>query len=124
MIWLLSLLLVIGSSFALIASIGLIKMPDLYTRMHAATKAGAFGGGIILLTCALASPNYWVWLKVVVIILFFFMTAPIAAHMVGRAAYLNKIPFSKRTIIDHLEGKYSTRKSGAKSHKEAKTSEN
>lgn len=110
MIWILSLLLILACAFVFIAAIGLLRMPDLYTRMHAATKAGAFGGSIILIVCIILYPSFAIGLKATLIILFFFTTAPIAAHMVCRAAYLKKTPTWSNTSIDDLKGKYDLKK--------------
>ncbi|MEM9399429.1 MAG: monovalent cation/H(+) antiporter subunit G [Verrucomicrobiota bacterium] len=101
-----SCILLFGAFFALIAAIGLLRLPDTYMRMHAATKAGAFGGAIIVLVCALLAGDLFVWVKAILIILFFYTTAPIAAHMVGRAAYVNKTKLWQGTKIDRLKGHY------------------
>ena len=87
-----SMLLILGSLFALIAAIGIVRMPDLYCRMHAATKAGAFGVSLILLSLCVAMPLLRVCIQSVLIIAFFYLTAPIAAHLLGRVGLIRKLP--------------------------------
>jgi multicomponent Na+:H+ antiporter subunit G len=87
-----SFLILSGVFFALIAALGIVRMPDIYCRIHAATKAGALGVGLILLALCLCSPTPRVWIQSALILLFFYLTAPIAAHMIGRVALLRKLP--------------------------------
>ena len=71
----------------LVASIGLVRLPDVYCRMHAATKATTFGMGGILLGASLIFWSATVTTQAVLAILFLFLTAPVAAHLISRAAY-------------------------------------
>lgn len=78
-----------GLFFMLVAAIGVLRMPDLFTRMHAATKASTLGiSGILLAALVYFQAAGTVTTRVVLIILFFFLTAPVGAHALGRAAYL------------------------------------
>lgn len=95
MIIIASTLLLSGSLFALIAAIGIVRMPDIYCRMHAATKAGAFGVSLILLALCVALPTIRVFIQSILIIGFFYLTAPVAAHMIGRVGMTRKLPFWK-----------------------------
>ena len=79
------LLILAGSFFTLIAAIGIVRLPDLLTRMHASTKAGTLGSILVLAALALVIGDGPVVAKVVATILFLLLTAPIAAHMIGRA---------------------------------------
>jgi len=81
-----ALLLVAGALFSLIASLGLLRLPDLLTRMHAASKAGTAGSGLILIAAALHAGEWAIWLKCLAAILFFLLTAPLAAHLLAKAA--------------------------------------
>ena len=90
-----SALLLLGSLFALIAAIGVVRMPDIYCRMHAATKAGAFGVSLILLSLCVVQPTLQVCLRSILIIVFFYLTAPIAAHLISRVCIMRKLPFWK-----------------------------
>ncbi|AJR05631.1 Na+/H+ antiporter subunit G [Photobacterium gaetbulicola] len=82
---LISILLLFGTFFTLVASLGIVRMPDLYTRMHAATKAGTVGICFLLLAVSLSMPEVTVISRVIGTILFLFITAPVAAHLLGKA---------------------------------------
>ncbi len=99
-------LLLVGLFFVLVAALGLVRMPDFYSRTHAAAKAGAFGGSLILLGVAVLFATWGVAVKAVLVILFFYATTPVAGHMIGRAAYLARVPRWPGTEIDELAGKY------------------
>lgn len=98
--------LLLGSFFILLSAIGIIKMPDLYTRMSATTKASTLGIGLVLIGTALFWGNVGIVVRSFAIILFLLLTAPVAAHIIGRAAYFDKVPFWEKTHIDELKGKY------------------
>lgn len=85
--WLAALLLVAGGAFCLIAGIGVVRFRDVYTRMHASTKAGTFGLALIAAGTALAASDWGEALEAVAVFLFLIATAPIGAHLVGRAAF-------------------------------------
>lgn len=80
-----SVVLVLGAAFSLVASVGVLRLPDLLTRMHAASKAGAVGGGLVLLAVALMSFDAGVALRAVVSIVFLLLTTPLAAHLLARS---------------------------------------
>lgn len=90
-----STLLLVGALFALIAAIGIVRMPDIYCRMHAATKAGAFGVSLILLALCVVLPTLRVCIQSILIIGFFYLTAPVAAHLIGRVGIVRKLPLWK-----------------------------
>lgn len=100
------ILLIIGSFFVLLAGIGIIRMPDLYMRMSATTKAATFGVGAILLAAALSFDDVGIISRALIIIFFLLLTAPVAAHMLGRAGYFDGVPLWKHTKIDQLRGQY------------------
>jgi multicomponent Na+:H+ antiporter subunit G len=79
-------LLLLGATLTLIAALGLFRLPDLYTRMHASSKAGTAGSGLLLLAVALQSGEADTWVKCLLAILFFFLTAPVSAHLLAKAA--------------------------------------
>jgi multicomponent Na+:H+ antiporter subunit G len=92
-----------GAFFMLVAGVGLIRMPDLLMRMHAATKAGTLGAGLMLLAVAIHFGTTGVTIRAVATILFLFFTAPVAAHVIGRAAYFSGwLELWKETRIDEL----------------------
>lgn len=80
-----NLLMLIGSLFALIAAIGLYRLPGLYLKMHAATKAGTLGSGLVLLGVAIDFGNLHSITEVVLLVLFIAITNPISAHLIARA---------------------------------------
>ncbi|MFP4370025.1 MAG: monovalent cation/H(+) antiporter subunit G [Bacteroidota bacterium] len=96
----------VGSFLILLAAVGLIKMPDIFMRMSATTKAVTLGVGTVLIGTAVFFGDVGIVARAVVIIIFLFLTAPIAAHMLGRASYFDGIPLWEKTIINELEGKY------------------
>ena len=100
------ILILLGTFFILVSAIGLLKMPDLFTRMSSTTKASTLGIGLVLLGTALIWQDIGITARVVIIISFLFLTAPVAAHVIGRAAYFAKVPLWNKTIIDELKGKY------------------
>ncbi len=79
--------LVLGASFAFIAAVGVVRFPDVLTRMHAATKPQSFGLLLILAGLALRIDSMSDLTLVLVVALFQLLTAPVSAHMVGRAAF-------------------------------------
>jgi multicomponent Na+:H+ antiporter subunit G len=79
-------LALLGGFFSLIAAAGLIKLPDVFTRMHASTKAGTLGASLTLLAAALHFAETTVSIKSLIAVFFLMLTAPIAAHLIGRAA--------------------------------------
>jgi multicomponent Na+:H+ antiporter subunit G len=81
-----ALFLLIGSFFALVAAIGVFRLPDVLMRMHASTKAGVLGSSLILLGAAVYFASGSITTRVIATIVFLMLTAPIAAHMLGRAA--------------------------------------
>lgn len=83
--FLVSLNLFLGTALVLVAALGLMRMPDLYIRMHASTKAGTVGLGLILLAVALYFRDVTVVSRVLGTLFFIFMTAPVAAHVIGKA---------------------------------------
>nr|WP_102958723.1 monovalent cation/H(+) antiporter subunit G [Mangrovicella endophytica] len=82
-----ALLSLTGSIFVAIAAIGLLRLPDLYTRMHAASKAGTVGSGMMLIALALVSAGSAEALRAIAAVLFFILTAPISAHLLAKAAH-------------------------------------
>ena len=100
---LVAILILSGCLFCLLAAIGIIRLPDTLIRMHAATKAGTLGAGLILAGVAVWFSDMGTVLRAMLALLFLYMTAPVAAHLIGRAAYRSGVELSKRTWVDHLE---------------------
>jgi multicomponent Na+:H+ antiporter subunit G len=106
-----SFLLVSGSLFSLVAALGMLRLPDTIMRMHAATKAGTLGAGLILIAEAVFYQEIGITLRALAAITFLLMTAPVAAHLIGRAAYYSGIKLWKKTWIDQLKDAYSQARS-------------
>lgn len=92
-----SLFVLAGGVFALAAGLGVLRLPDLLTRMHASTKAGTLGSGLILVAVAVAFAEGTVIARAVAAIMFLLLTAPVAAHLIGRAAFRTGVPMVERT---------------------------
>lgn len=94
------LLLLVSATFVLTASIGMLRFPDVFTRMHSASKAGTLGSGVALLALAIHSAELDVVSRALAGIIFFLLTAPISAHLVARAAYLSGTKPWQGTVMD------------------------
>jgi len=82
-----SIFLILGAGFALIGSIGLARLPDFYTRLHGPTKATTLGLGALLIASMIYfSSRGEVSLHELLVTLFLFMTAPVSAHLLAKAA--------------------------------------
>ena len=86
------MLLLLAGLFALIAALGLLRMPDLMLRMHATTKAGTLACGLSMLAAALVFGDLAVAVRAAGVVVFLLLTAPVAAHMIGRAALRTGVP--------------------------------
>lgn len=100
--WVVAALLVLGGLFCLLGGVGIVRMPDLFTRMQAATKAGTLGAGLVALAAALAFADLGAALRCVLVIVFLFLTAPVGAHLIARAAHRRGVSMWGRTRIDQL----------------------
>lgn len=96
-----------GAVFLLLAAVGIFRFPDLYSRMQAATKGATLGIALMLLGVAVYFDELGVTTRALLVIVFFFLTAPVAAHMLGRAAYILGVPLWEGTIGDELKGHYN-----------------
>lgn len=103
---LVSTCLLLGAGLMLLAAIGIVRLPDLPTRMHATTKAGTLGTSLIMLGVLLAFEQAYVTARVLAIICFIVLTAPVAAHVLGRAGYFLGVPLWKHTTVDRLKENY------------------
>jgi multicomponent Na+:H+ antiporter subunit G len=99
-------LMAIGGALMLLAGVGILRMPDLFTRMHVATKSATLGVGCVLTAVAIYFGDLGVFTRALLVILFFFLTAPVGAHLIGRAGYIVGAPLWEGTKWDELKGKY------------------
>ena len=91
----------LGTLLMLIAGLGLVRMPDLPTRMHASSKAGTLGAALVMVAVALHFGG-GVAVRALLVSLFLFLTAPVASHLLARAAYRAGVPLSEETVVDEL----------------------
>ena len=103
---LIAVLLTLGALFVLLAAIGVVKMPDLFLRISVTTKAATLGVGLMLFAVIIHFGNFYTTSRSIAIVLFVFLTAPIGAHLIGRAAYIVGVPLWKNNRLDQLEGHY------------------
>ena len=97
-----SVLILTGVLLNVIATIGIHRFPDVFARMHAASKPATLGLALTLAGAAFVLRNPDDIVKLMLVVAFQFITAPIAAHMVGRAAYRAGSDLSPETTIDEL----------------------
>jgi multicomponent Na+:H+ antiporter subunit G len=97
-----SVFLVLGAFLSLAAGVGLIRFPDAIARMHATTKPQILGLIFILAAIALQERRWSTILMLVTLLLFQMMTAPISAHMIGRAGYRTGVVAPGSLLVDEL----------------------
>lgn len=103
-----AILILIGAVFSLISAIGNVRLPDVYTRSHAASKSSTLGVLCALvgtLLYFLISDGYFS-IRLILGIFFVFLTAPVAAHVICRAAYRHRVPLAEGTAEDELKDYY------------------
>ncbi|MGF1553471.1 MAG: monovalent cation/H(+) antiporter subunit G [Paracoccaceae bacterium] len=100
-----SVFVLLGAGLVVIAAIGLVRMPDVLMRMHASTKAGTLGAGFVMLGTAIGFEDTGASARAIGALAFLLLTAPVAAHMIGRAAYRSGVRLSPRTWIDERRGR-------------------
>ena len=98
------LLMSTGVIFSLVTALGLIRLPDVYTRTHAASKSSTLG-----VLCVLTAAFIHFWLvegifntQMIIAIAFLFITAPVGGHLIGRAAYMSGIKVAEETVRDDM----------------------
>jgi multicomponent Na+:H+ antiporter subunit G len=89
-----------GPAFALLAAVGLLRMPDVFTRMQASTKASTLGLGCLLVGAALQLGDFGSFIRVASIGAFILLTTSVAAHVIARASYLADVPLWEGTVLD------------------------
>ncbi len=96
-----SLICLLGSVFLLLGALGLLRMPDVYNRMQAGTKATTLGSLLTLLGIGIAQPA-WL-LKLFILVLFILLTNPISSNVLVRAAHFKGIKLTDKTVRDNLK---------------------
>lgn len=92
----------IGALFTLLAAVGVLRLPDLFTRMQASTKSATLGVACMMVAALVYFGDLAVGARAALIVGALFLTAPVAAHAIGRAAYLRGVELWEGTIFDEL----------------------
>ena len=103
--YIMAAMILLGGFFCFVAGLGILRLPDVLIRMHASTKAGTLGAGLILGAVAVYFGDIATITRAVAAILFLLLTAPVAAHMIGRAAFKVGVPLWQTRIEDGAEEK-------------------
>jgi multicomponent Na+:H+ antiporter subunit G len=98
--WLSNGLFLAGATLALLASVGVLRMPDVLTRMQASTKASTLGLGCLLLGLAIRHPELSFVVRAASIAAFMFLTTAVGAHVIARAAARGGAPLWEGTVVD------------------------
>jgi multicomponent Na+:H+ antiporter subunit G len=98
--WLTGFLAFIGATLVLLAAVGILRMPDLFTRMQAATKASTLGLGCLLIAAAIHLADFSSMVRAISIAAFIMLTSPVSNHVIARAAYVSRVPLWKGTVVD------------------------
>lgn len=114
-----AILIILGSVFAVIGGIGLVRLPDVLIRMHASTKIGTLSCGLIMAAAAVHFGTADIIIRAIAVFLFLILTAPIAAHMIGRAAVSTGVPLWKNERVrKDVPDPFGTSKKAAEASKD------
>lgn len=102
-------LLLGGAAFSLVSALGVLRLPDVLIRMHASSKAGTLGAGMILAAVAVLYGTDEIVARAIAAIFFLLLTVPVASHMIGRAAYITGVKLWSGTVVDEVRGEYESR---------------
>ncbi|MBA2405735.1 MAG: monovalent cation/H(+) antiporter subunit G [Bdellovibrionales bacterium] len=101
--------LLIGAGFIFLAALGVLRMPELYMRIHSSTKAGTLGLGFMLLGAAIHFQELSIIIRALATFAFIVLTAPVAAHVIGRAGYHSGVPLWGGTVVDEMKAEDKTK---------------
>ena len=99
-----ALLILVGTVFTFAAAIGINRFPDLYTRMHAASKAGTVGSALMLIAVGIHAAELSILARSLAGFFFFVLTAPVSAHLLAKAAHDSGYPLSDISVQDDMKG--------------------
>lgn len=103
LMWLATLFVIAGSLVTFVAALGVLRLPDFFMRMHAATKAGVVGPSLLLIGAGFSDPSLSTWIKIFLAILFLLTTTPISGHLIGKAGFIGGVSLWKGTVRNDLE---------------------
>ena len=109
-----AILLFTGSSFSLLAAFGIVRLPDLFLRLHAATKASTLGVGCLMAAVAIHFGSLETTTRAVATTVFLLLTAPVGAHLLARAAYWLGVKCWEKTEVDELRSHWEVYSKQAK----------
>ncbi|RWX76048.1 monovalent cation/H(+) antiporter subunit G [Neorhizobium lilium] len=100
-----AMIVLLGALFVLAAAVGLNRLPDLYSRMHAASKAGTVGSALMLLAVGLHAGDLGTLARALAGFFFFLLTAPVSAHLLAMAARKSGYPLAKQSVLDEMKNR-------------------
>jgi multicomponent Na+:H+ antiporter subunit G len=104
-----TLAVVLGAALGVLSAVGVLRMPDVYQRLQVASKASSLGIALLAVGVAAHFDTFSVTVRALLVVVFLFLTAPVAAHVIGRAAYITGAPLARSTHLDELAGHYDAR---------------
>lgn len=97
-----AILMLVGSLFCVLAALGILRFPDIFTRLHATSKAGPLGAGLILVAAGLASGDVWILARCLAGLVFLIVVSPVSAHLLARAALRSDTQPTSNTSINEF----------------------
>lgn len=119
--WVIVILVILCAFFSLLAGLGMLRLPDVYSRLHATGKSSVLGVVLAMLASFLyftAERDIEVW-KLLLVILFVLMTTPVAALIISRSAYRTGTPLHSSSVSDELEPYYESLEAAASNEKKS-----
>ena len=110
--WISGGLVLAGATLALLAGVGVVRMPDVFTRMQASTKASTLGLGCLLAALVIRHPDLSVVMRALSISAFMMLTTAVSAHVIARAAALTGARLWKGTLVDERPSQKPDREDG------------
>lgn len=107
-------IIVIGVLFDIFGCIGLVRLPDIYNRLQAATKCVTLGTCLILAGSAVMAGSTATVLKCVLCLVFLVITSPTAAHALARGAHVSGVKLWERSVIDNYEERHKSASNNGK----------
>lgn len=98
-----NVLVLTAAVFMLLAALGITRMPDVYLRLSSVTKSSTMGAGLLLLAVVLEDASVGTVIKALMVAVFGFLTSPISAHLLSRAAHSHGVPLWAGSIRDDLK---------------------
>jgi multicomponent Na+:H+ antiporter subunit G len=107
---------VLGTLLCVLSGVGVLRMPDVYIRLQVAAKASSLGVALLMVGVMLHFGELGITVRALLVVVFLFLTAPVAGHLIGRAAYLTGVPLAAGTEPDDLAGNYDRESGRLASH--------